>query len=150
MKKLTIIFSSAFLFFASCGEVKESKRDNNNSESNTEITGTYVLEGTYEVKNMSTGKVVGNETIRDTIFIKKKEKGYEVKNSKFKFNDYDQFGWRSIGGTRKLPTFQATYDKSDTSLIPIQNQFVSPIYLDLKNELLYKDSGKTQPYKKIK
>jgi hypothetical protein len=143
MEKIFILISLCFFILFSC----ENKTSSNTK---SDITGAYFRDYSFEVKNMSTDQVVGIQNVRDTIFIKEKENGYEVSNAKYRMNDYDQNGWISIGGTEKLPTFQATFDQTDNSLLPVQNQFVSPIYFDLNKEVLFKNNDRNYPYQKVR
>ncbi|MCF3109576.1 hypothetical protein LL912_12415 [Niabella sp. CC-SYL272] len=54
-----------------------------------QITGAYAREFTFKQNVLSTGEELGTATIRDTIFIRAKEQGYEISNHKWRKNDYD-------------------------------------------------------------
>jgi hypothetical protein len=92
------------LILSSCENNSTVSNENNNS--NKDIIGAYVRAYSYEVKNMSTDQVVGIRSVRDTIYIKEKENGFEVSNSKHRMNDYDQDGWIKITGTERMPIFR--------------------------------------------
>ncbi len=57
----------------SCGKGRDST-------STDEICGAYVREYSFNVVNQETGDVAGMRTIRDTIFIRPIDNGYEVSN----------------------------------------------------------------------
>jgi hypothetical protein len=149
MKKLLIIICSGCYYLASCDNTTSSETKKENGPLMNEIVGAYVRDYSFEVKNMSTDQVVGIKSVRDTIFIKEKENGFEVSNSKHRMNDYDQDGWIEITGTERMPTFQATYDQLDNSLVPVQNPYVAPVYFDSNNDVIYKDKDRNHPYQKV-
>jgi hypothetical protein len=148
MRKYILFASLCTLILSSCEN--NSTVSNENKNINKDIKGAYVRAYSYEVKNMSTDQVVGIRSVRDTIFIREKENGFEVSNSKHRMNNYDQDGWIEITGTESMPTFQATYDQLDNSLVPVQNPFVAPVYFDSDNDVMYKDKDRSHPYQKVK
>jgi hypothetical protein len=101
--------------------------------------------------NMNTGKVNGNYTTRDTIYIAAKDKGYEIRNNRWRKNDYDNQGWRNQlhAINRPMPTYTALYDNKLSSLEAEMSGFFTPLYLDLNKGFLYKRKDKAKPYKRL-
>jgi hypothetical protein len=106
----------------------------NRVEGDNEILGTYAREYSFKVENTATGEVVGMSTVRDTIFIKPKQNGYEVSNNKWRLNDFDREGWQNMehAEDRPLRTYTATFDPTDNSL---NAQFMVPLCLDKTGKL---------------
>lgn len=127
---------------ASCG----SREDR--SDSNSEITGIYAKEYSFKVTNTNSGEEIGMSTVRDTIFIKPKETGYEISNNKWRLNDYDKEGWQNMEHSEDHPlrTYQATFDQTDNSL---NAQFMAPLYIDREEQRLFKGKGKDAFYRKV-
>jgi hypothetical protein len=123
-----------------------------NSEPVDKIVGSYAREITFEDKNPATMKVLGNGTIRDTIFISKKKDGYQVDNTRWLKNDYDQEGWRNLehAEDHPSPTYTVSYDKTDQSLNPTNPLMANPLYLDFNKGLLCSDRNRTGGWKKVK
>src|SRR5687767_3123552 len=134
MKSGFSLIVAVSLMIMSCGS-KE-----NGSGADSKILGTYVKEYSFKVTNTGTGEEIGMSTVRDTIFIKPKQNGYEVSNNKWKLNDYDREGWQSMEHSEDHPlrTYQATFDPTDNSL---NAQFMVPLYLDQKGKLLKGKKG---------
>ncbi len=136
---MTLIVAVGFAIF-SCS----SGRD---SGSNDEISGTYVREYSFKVLNPETGNEVGMRTIRDTIFIRSIESGYEVSNRKWRLNGYDKEGWQSMAHSdeRPIPLFTAALDLDDKSLVSNEGKI---LHFELDNESVYwREESK---YKKVK
>ena len=137
-----ILIVVAGLVLTSCG----SKENRTHSEQ--DITGTYVLEYSFAVKNQETGEEIGMRSVRDTIFIRAKQTGYEVANNKWRLNDYDKEGWQNMehSDDRPLSTYNAVFDVTDNSL---NAQLMAPLYLILPDGILYKGKGREFPYRRI-
>ena len=59
-----------------------------------EIAGIYVGETIVSVSHPLTGKALGTSTIRDTFWIEALGDGYQVRQTKWRFNDFDGKGWQ--------------------------------------------------------
>lgn len=138
-----ILLVAVGLIVTSCG-TKESQ-----TLSEEDITGTYVREYSFEVKNLETGGKIGMRSIKDTIFIRPKQNGYEVSNNKWRLDDYDAEGWQSMRHSedRPLQTYTAVYDPIDNSLIA---ELMVPLYLNLKEGKLFRGKESKSPYLKAK
>lgn len=138
MKKIILVLITAT--FISC-----------NPEPAEKIGGVYVRESVWQPRNINTGKVLGNATIRDTIFIIKMDEGYQVKNAKWRKNDYDINGWREVSFSEgKIRPHQTKYDKKTQALISLEPLLANDIYLDLKTGILFINIKKELTWKKIK
>ncbi len=107
MKIIKLLIIPAVLFVG-CN----SKKDQANSD---DIAGTYVMEKTYEVRHEGTGEPVGMATLRDTIIITKTSDGYEVKNRKWKKNEFDEEGWVKQEH-EATPDYKAKFEESTQTL----------------------------------
>jgi hypothetical protein len=115
-----------------------------------QISGTYAREYSFKVNNPESRDEIGMRTIRDTIFVRVVQEGFEVSNSKWQKNDYDTEGWRSMihSEDRPMPTYLATY--ADGRLNPQQPGLAPILYTDPSNQTISKSPDKTQPYQKVK
>lgn len=139
--KTTVILSAAIgILISSC----HSKR---NQFSPDGLSGAYVREYTFEVVHSETGIKIGTRIIRDTIFIKRIDRTYEVSNRKWMFSNYDDEGWRDMqhAEDRPIPTYHAIFDKTNKALISEQ---MEPIRLGSKGKFYLGMVDK--PYQKIK
>ena len=102
MKTIQLLIIPAVLFVACDSQ--------NDKQSSDDVAGTYVMEKTYEVRHEATGEPVGMATLRDTIIIAKISDGYEVKNRKWKKNEFDEHGWVKQEHDA-LPTYSASFEK---------------------------------------
>ncbi len=125
----------------SCGSENQSKAED-------KISGTYVKEYSIKITNPETGSEVGMRTIRDTIFMQRNEKGYEVSNSKWKLNDYDKAGWQNMKHSedRSMPTSQVTFDSVDGSL---RSPSMPDLFLDSSKGQLFNSKDRDRPYQKL-
>jgi hypothetical protein len=125
----------------SCGLKNQSKAED-------KISGTYVKEYSIKITIPETGSEVGMRTIRDTIFIQRTEKGYEVSNSKWKLNDYDKEGWQNMKHSedRSMPTFQVTFHSVDGSL---RSPSMPDLFLDSSKGQLFNSKNRDRPYQKF-
>jgi hypothetical protein len=102
-------------FFYACGNAANNEKDL--------IAGVYVREYSNEILNQLSGNKVGMRTVRDTLYITSSGDEYEVENSKWSINDYDNDGWKDMEHSESgpLPSFNASYDQTSRTLIPRQN-----------------------------
>jgi hypothetical protein len=112
-------------------------------------SGVYVREYTIEVSNPNTGEKLGMRQVRDSIFVKQRDEGYEVSNRKWRMNDYDKEGWVSLAHAddRPMPTFLASYDKTSNSLTSTSDN--NSHLLLVENGKLFRNSSKEIEYKKV-
>lgn len=112
-------------------------------------SGVYVREYAVEISNPNTGEKLGMRKVRDSIFVRQSEGGYEVANRKWRMNDYDQEGWVSMvhADDRPMPPFLASYDEISHSLTST-NDNVSQSLL-VENGKLFRNSSKEIEYKKV-
>lgn len=84
----------------------------------TEITGTYVREYSYKVIHPNTGEEIGTRIIRDTFFIEAEDNRYRISNNKWRKNDYDDDGWKSLlhSNNRPIPMYSAQFNHDKMSL----------------------------------
>src|SRR5258708_27797743 len=142
MKSNLILFVAVGFVMVSCGQREK------HSDSNLEIAGVYAKEYSFKVTNTNSGDEIGFSTIRDTIFIKPKQIGYEISNNKWRLNDYDKEGWQNMEHSEDHPlrTYQATFDQTGNSL---NAQFLAPLYLNLKEGKLRKGKKGNADYNKV-
>ncbi len=140
-----ILICAGALGVVSCS-TKESKHNFDSA------TGVYVREYSLDVTNPETGQKIGMRQVRDSIFVKPGGDGYQVSNSKWRMNDYDNEGWVSMAHAddRPLPTFIASYDAHTRSLNSNNPNVSQTIVLDAKNEKLYKGAQNDKPYIKVR
>jgi len=139
--KMTFIIAIGFAI-SSCNKGRDSS-------SNDEISGSYAREYSFKVVNQETSIEIGMRTIRDTIFIRAIENGYEVSNRKWKLNDYEKGGWTNSehADDRPMSTYLAKFDHSDNTL---RAESLPPLFIDIRNDQLHKGSNPINPYHKIK
>jgi hypothetical protein len=132
------------------GIVSCSTKESN--ESSRLATGVYVREYSFEVSNPETGKKIGMRQVRDSIFVQPGRDGYQVSNSKWRMNDYDNEGWVSMAHAddRPLPTFLASYDAQTKSLNSSNSNVSQTIIVDAENEKLYKGKSDDKAYIKVR
>ena len=142
MKTELTFFVAVGLIAISCGSKHQSQTD--------EISGTYVREYSFKVIHPERGDTIGFRTVRDTIFISQKDRGYEVSNNKWSSNDYDKEGWQNMEHLedRPLSTYQANFNIVDSSLRG--NEFTPTLYLNPNPKQLFKTKKPVNPYAKIK
>lgn len=122
----------------------------NNSKKDSlsgEITGVYVSERQGVETHAFSDKVLGNFFVRDTIFIMEITNGYEITNHRWRKTDYDTMGWRRVY-ENAIKTHTVTFDKTDSALRS-EMSFYPPIYVDLENKKLYRNSKRNNPYVKV-
>jgi hypothetical protein len=139
MKYIKLFLIPAILFIG-C----ESQKDGQSSD---EITGTYVMEKTYEVRHEGTGEPVGMATLRDTIIITKISDGYEVKNRKWKMNEFDEEGWVKQEHDA-MPDYKAKFEESTQTLNSEPAGLFSSLEIKASEKRLIKGKAKSQ-YEKI-
>lgn len=117
-----------------------------------QISGTYAREYSFKVNNQESGDEIGMRIIRDTIFVRVVQDGFEVSNSKWQKNDYDTEGWRSMihSEDRPMPTYLATYADADGRLNSRQPGLALILYTDPSKQTISKSPDKTQLYQKVK
>ena len=118
------------------------------SGSSDEITGAYSREYSFKVLNPETGNEVGMQTIRDTIFIRASESGYQVSNRKWKLNDYDKEGWRNMehSDDRPILTVAVIYNQRDQTLSANSSII---LFFDRQSHSVRRQSKKENLFKKI-
>lgn len=112
MNRNTILLLVGIVAF-SCG-VKENSDD---------ISGIYVREYSVEIVNSESGAKIGARTVRDSIFIKASNEGYEILNKKWQKNDYDLEGWRNMdhADDRSFATFTGVFDRTNNLIVSESN-----------------------------
>lgn len=140
MKTIPVIIIAGMMSCSSGGDSRITESD---------ITGTYVREYAFEVSHLETGKKIGLRQIRDSIFVKRSDDGYQVSNRKWRMNDYDQEGWVSMqhAEDRPFPTFFASYDNRLGALTPENSNLINPIVVD--KDRLFKGAGKKNAYQRV-
>jgi hypothetical protein len=123
-----------------------------NKQSSDLAAGVYVREYSFDVTNLETGEKIGLRKVRDSIFVQPGGDGYQVSNSKWRMNDYDNEGWVSMAHAddRPLPTFLASYDAHTKSLNSNNSNVSETIVLDAENAKLYKGKPNDEPYIKVR
>ena len=122
----------------------------NDTLSGEHVTGTYVHSYTADVMEIETGEVMGIRTVRDTIFIKKSGKKFEVSNRKWMDNDYDNVGWMlpDSKADQAMPTYLVEYDSLQRKLIPDPKEKKRvPLYVD--GDRLYWGEAKALEYDRV-
>ncbi len=143
MLRVIIISFILLTLFESCSRKEISPE---------QISGRYVRIIDFEVPHLATGKKLGTGTIRDTIFISAKQDGYEVRNNKWRRNDYDTLGWQDLEHEENhpMPTYRVTLDPTDSTLNPELSGLFLSLKLDLKNNRLRKGKSERNVYSRIK
>jgi len=119
----------------------------NHKQSSDDIAGTYVMEKTYEVRHEATGEPVGMATLRDTIIITKISDGYEVKNRKWKKNEFDEEGWvKQEHGSS--PSYNAKFEESTHTLNSQVFGMFAPIEIDRSRNVLIRGKSRIE-YTKV-
>lgn len=139
MKIIKLLIISTVLFVG-CN----SKKDQASSD---DITGTYVMEKTYEVRHEGTGEPVGMATLRDTIIITKISDGFEVKNRKWKKNEFDEEGWVKQDHDA-MPQYNAKYEEKTQTLNSDPAGLFGALEIRKSEKLLVKGKAKTE-YRKV-
>ena len=93
-----------FSFFVTVGLIAISCGSKERDTQTYNISGVYVREYSFKVIHPERGDTIGVRTIRDTIFIGQKNQYYEVSNRKWRLNDYDKEGWKSMEHDDDRPT----------------------------------------------
>jgi hypothetical protein len=140
-----VVTGAVCLGLVSCDSIERA------NHAGGDVSGTYVREYTIDVPNMNSGGKLGIRQVRDSIFVKHGNNGYEVSNRKWRMNDYDQDGWVSMAHAddRPLPTFFASYDERSERLNPDNSDISKPIFIDTKGNKLLMNSAKNIVYIKI-
>lgn len=118
------------------------------SKTYEQIVGVYVHERSFEEKKLDSDKILGKISMRDTILISKKQKGYQIENRIWRNRSYDQDGWQRIYETA-MKIHTVTYDKTDQSL-NTEMSLYPPIYLDFEKGLLYYSKEDEKKWIKLK
>ena len=115
---------------------------------NDGISGVYVREYSFKVVNPEGGNEIGIASIRDTIFVQQQEKDYQVKNSKWRLNDYDKEGWQNMEHADDRPMLDhvATFQSKDSVLVA--DSFPT-IYLNGFRLTLYNGKKGRNPYQMV-
>jgi hypothetical protein len=115
--------------------------ESNNRKSSDNISGTYVMEKTNEVKHELTGDPVGMAVVRDTIIITRLTDGYQVENREWKMNQFDEEGWvkQEQRGSR---TYLAKFDEATQTLNSEPVGLVGPLEVKVNERMLVKGKEK--------
>lgn len=142
--KLVLIVAGS-LGFVACNSSENSRVRENDA------SGVYAREYSSEVTHPESGNKLGIRKIRDSIFVKVVNGGYEISNSKWRLNDYDQEGWVSMehADDRPLPTYIAVYDNKSKVLRAENGNVSLSIFLDPKHDKLFIDEARDVEYLKI-
>jgi hypothetical protein len=135
--KQKILFSLASLMLACCTSSGDS--------SSEKIVGAYTIETTFQVPE-------GIAKVRDTIFINKKQNGFEITNKKWRSNNYDMDGWKNLrpgANDGALYPYQVTYDPTDHSLNSDPPGMMPTLYLDMHTGQLFKGKTRNRAYVKL-
>lgn len=110
------------------------------------------MEVSFNVPDVSSGNIVGTGKIRDTIFVKRKQDGFEIANRKWRMNSYDMKGWRNLelSTDKPMATYEATYDPSESNLNSEPIGFMPSLHLDLTAKKLFKGKDRSRGYVKVK
>lgn len=113
------------------------------------ITGTYTREYSFDQVNLDTDKTIGKASVRDTIFIIYDGENFQVSNSMWRKNDYDDKGWVKLGTNERgaFHAYAAKWNDADNSLNPLDFGMMNPIKVDAEKGKIF--LGKTE-YKKVK
>jgi hypothetical protein len=114
------------------------------------IAGTYVREYSTEILNQLSGRKMGMRTIRDTLFVSEAADGYKISNSKWRMNDYDNDGWRNMEHAESgpLPSFEATYNKSESTLNARVTGIAPELFIDRDGKILVGKKAKV-PFTRV-
>ena len=116
-----------------------------------QIAGIYAREISFEVTHPETSKRIGRSSVRDTLYIQERAPGFEVRQTKWRLNDFDRQGWRDQrhADNRPAPAYEATFDPADRCLRPASTVWGVALYVDGENNLIYQGSNRHQPYRKV-
>jgi hypothetical protein len=134
MKIIKLLIMPAVLFIGCESQNKKQISD--------DVAGTYVMEKTYEVRHEATGEPVGMATLRDTIFITKISDGYQVKNRKWKKNEFDEEGWVKQEHDA-TPDYKAKFEESTQTLISDPAGLFSSLEINAHEKRLTKGKAKS-------
>lgn len=125
---------------------------NQDSKSTDGISGVYVREYSFKVVNPETGAEIGMRSVRDTIFIRATDNGYDVSNAKWRKNSYDAEGWQNMAHSddRPMPTYLARYAAKDGTISPQQTGLAPILYSDIAMQVISKGPDDNQRYSKTK
>lgn len=133
MKRISILALTGLVFY-SC-----------NNALPDQIAGTYANEYSWQRKNLNDESFIETVTLRDTFIITRKSEGYGIENHVWRMENYADTLFHKDRG---MPTMVMTYDKTDQSLNPELSGLFSPLYLNVKEGLLFKEKGGRE-WKKI-
>lgn len=113
------------------------------------ITGTYAREYSFDQVNMDTDKSIGKAFVRDTIFITYDGDKFQVSNSMWRKNDYDDKGWYKLGTNERgaFHAYVAKWNEADNTLNPLDFGMMNPIKVDAEKGKIF--LGETE-YGKVK
>jgi hypothetical protein len=143
MKRIIMTSTITYLLSVSCTKPSVQK---------DQIAGVYVKETVFEVIHPITDNRLGVGRIRDTIFIAPKQNGFEVSNNKWRLDEFNDRGWQNLQHEENhpMPTYQVSFDPTDSSLNPVMSGLLLAFKLDLKNQRLQKGKNKRNIYLKVK
>lgn len=121
--------------------------DTNKKEAADEISGTYVMEKTYEVKHELTGAPVGMAVLRDTIIVTRISEGYQVENRQWKMNQFDEEGWVQQE-QRGSKTYRAKFDEATRTLNSEPEGLARPLEVKVNEGVVLKGEEKRE-YKRL-
>jgi hypothetical protein len=113
------------------------------------ITGTYAREYSFDQVNMDTDKSIGKASVRDTIFITSDGDNFQVSNSMWRKNNYDDKGWYKLGTNERgaFHTYAAKWNEASHTLNPVDFGVMNPIKVDAEKGKIF--LGKTE-YGKVR
>jgi hypothetical protein len=143
MKSITILMPSIYFLLVCCTR---------SSVERSQISGVYVKETVFDVIHPLTDNRLGIGRIRDTIFVAPKQNSFEISNNKWRLDEYNDHGWQNLQHEENhpMPTYQVTFDPTDSSLNPVMSGLFLAFKLDLKNQRLQKGKNKRNVYLKVK
>jgi hypothetical protein len=129
MMKRVVGFYVMIAISYSCGQVENASDDS--------VAGTYVREYSKEIMNQLSGNKVGMRTVRDTLYITEVGDAYQIKNAKWRMNDYDNDGWQNMehGELGPWPSFEATYEDESKSLKSKSSGDIPALMIDESGKL---------------
>jgi hypothetical protein len=138
-----ILIGAGGLLIVSCNSGDKSELVNDAA------SGVYVREYSIEISNPNTGEKLGIRQVRDSIFIKQSDGGFEVSNRKWRMNDYDQEGWVSMAHAddRPMSTFVASYDQNTRKLDSKSPNVPYALFVD--GGKLFRNESRDIEYKKV-
>ncbi len=144
MKFQYALLSLICFVFSFCGSQRERAPAG-------QIEGTYVAETSFNVSDVSSGTILGTGKIRDTIFVNRRQEGFEVVNRKWRMNTYDMDGWKNLDLSTDKPmaTYAVTYEPKDSTLNSDPFGFMPSLYVDLEAKKLFKGKDRSRGYVKV-